>query len=469
METKKITFNNDLTSGPVLKQLILFFLPIAAGTLFQQFYNAVDAFVVSKYVGTEALASVGGSPAIISNLIIGFFVALTSGCAVVIAQLYGSKRFDEIKNAVKTSYLFCLVLGILIGALVILFSPQLLRLIKTTDDTFDGSLLYQRIYFTGTALLLVYNMGSGILRAIGDSRFPFICLFASCITNIVLDLLFVAGFKWGIAGVAWATVIAEAVSAIMVTIKLLICDPIYRLDFVKAKFSIRALKLMMRIGIPSGVQASMYGIANLIQQIGVNELGTLVVASWAMSGKVDGVFWAITSAFGTAITTFVGQNYGAKRIDRVQETSKKGFLFLSTTTILIGIILMIFGKTILSILTDDAAVIDKTYEVMTYFVPFYVLWTLIEVTSGVLRGIGDTLIPSLIQAVFICVFRIIWVYTIFRTHHTLFVLAMSYAGSWIVTDVAIAIYYFKKSKKLDSLKKVWEEEAKKQEQASLGE
>ena len=439
---------NNLLEGSVLKRLLIFFLPIAAGTLFQQFYNAVDAFVVSKYIGTDALAAVGGTPANVSNLIIGFFVALTSGCAVVISHLYGSKQYDKIKDAVKTSYIICIVIGIIIGSVVIVFTKEILTLLKTTKEAFDGSVLYQRIYFLGTIFLLIMNMASGILRSVGNSRFPFICLFIGCAVNIVLDLLFVAAFKLGIAGVAIATVISEGVSATILTIKLFKANDVYQLDFVHAKFNIPILKQMLGIGIPSGIQSSMYGISNIILQIGVNELGTITVASWAMSGKVDGIFWAITSAWGTALTAFVGQNFGAKKYDRIKESSKKSIFFLGGITVIICSVLLFVGRFILSILTKDVDVINTTMDILHYFVPFYVLWVIIEIFSGILRGVGDTIIPSTIQLVCICIFRIIWVYTIFKTYHTLFALSMSYSTSWILTDIAIIIYYVYKSKRL---------------------
>jgi len=439
--------DNDLLTGPVIKSIVKFFLPIAAGTLFQQLYNAVDAFVVSKYVGTNALAAVGGSPAVLSNLIIGFFVALTGGCAVVIAQLFGSGEYDKIRSAVKTSYFFSLLLGLVVGGIVIALSPQLLRLLKTPDDTFQDALLYQRIYFIGTVFLLVYNMGAGILRAVGNARFPFICLFVGCIANISLDFLFVLGFNMGVRGVAIATVISEAITAIMVTVKLLATKSSCKLLLRKVKFNFSILKSMLGIGVPTGIQCSMYGISNLILQIGVNSLGTLVVASWAMSGKVDGIFWAITSAFGTAVTNFVGQNYGAKQFGRIKQCAKRGLIFHLIMTAVISGLLLGLGKFVLALLTDDQGVISTTYQIMIYFVPFYVTWSFIEVLPAVLRGIGDTLIPSVIQAVGICVFRIIWVYTIFRVYHTLFVLSMSYMSSWVITDIAIIIYYSLKSKK----------------------
>lgn len=435
METR-----NQLTEGPIVKKLVTFFLPIAAGTLFQQLYNAVDAFVVGKFVGTAALAAVGGSPAILSNLIIGFFVALTGGAAVVIAQLYGAQEYDRVSTAMAVSYRLCAILGLGMGILVCLFSPQLLTLLKTPADTFDQALLYQRIYFLGAVFLLLFNMGSGILRAIGDARFPFLCLFVGCGLNIVLDVLFVILFAWGVMGVAVATVLSQGVAALLVTVKLLTLKGPFRLQF-RIGGDRSLLKRMLRIGIPSGVQSSMYGLSNLLLQVGVNTLGTVVVASWAMSGKVDGAYWAITSAFGSALTTFVGQNYGAGKIERIRDSAKRGFLLMSCLTLAVSGILLLAARPLLRLLTNDPAVIDTTWYIILLFVPFYILWVPIEVFSGVLRGVGDVLTPSLILAGGICGFRILWLFTAFRFSPTLLTLCVCYPLSWVVTDVAIYLYF----------------------------
>jgi len=431
---------SELVEGPIVKKLVLFFLPIAAGTLFQQLYNAVDAFVVGKFVGTEALAAVGGSPAILSNLIIGFFVALTGGAAVVIAQLYGAQEYERVSTAMGVSYRLCVVLGLVVGAAVCLFSPQLLTLLKTPADTFDQALLYQRIYFMGAVFLLLFNMGSGILRSIGDARFPFLCLFVGCGLNIVLDVLFVILFRWGVMGVAVATVLSQAVSALLVTVKLLTLQGPFRLRL-RAKGDKALLKRMLRIGIPSGVQSSMYGLSNLLLQVGVNTLGTVVVASWAMSGKVDGAFWAITSAFGTALTTFVGQNYGAGKLDRIRACAKKSLVFMTIMTLSISGLLLLLARPLLHVLTRDVGVIDTTWYIILLFVPFYILWVPIEVFSGVLRGVGDVLTPSLILAGGICGFRILWLLTAFNLSHTLLTLCVCYPLSWVVTDIAIYLYF----------------------------
>ena len=431
---------NDLIEGPIVKKLVGFFLPIAAGTLFQQLYNAVDAFVVGKFVGTEALAAVGGSPAILSNLIIGFFVALTGGAAVVIAQLYGAQEYERLATAMGVSYRLCLWLGLAMGAVVCLFSPQLLTLLKTPADTFEKALLYQRIYFLGAVFLLVFNMGSGILRSIGDARFPFLCLFVGCGLNIVLDVVFVILFSWGVVGVAVATVLSQAVAALLVTGKLMGLQGPFQLRL-HGKGDRALLKRMLRIGIPSGVQSSMYGLSNLLLQVGVNTLGTVTVASWAMSGKVDGAYWAITSAFGTALTTFVGQNYGAGKLDRIRSSAKRSLLLMGGVTVSVSGLLLLLARPMLHLLTNDEAVVDTTWYIILLFVPFYLLWVPIEVFSGVLRGVGDVLTPSLILAGGICGFRILWLFTAFRLSPVLLTLCVCYPLSWVVTDIAIYLYF----------------------------
>lgn len=436
---------NDLTTGSIIKKLIVFFLPIAAGMLFQQLYNAVDAFVVGKYVGTGALAAVGGSPFMVSLLVIGFCTALANGAAVVIAQMHGAKEYDNVTKAVQTSYLFCTLLGIAVGALVVAFTPEILTLLRTPEDTIADALLYQRIYFAGTVFILLFNMGSGVLRAVGDSRFPFFCLAVSCALNIYLDFLFVKDYGLGVAGVGYATVIAQAVSATMVTVKLVCSHENYRLCLSQKLFSKRLLKMMLHIGVPAGLQSSMYGISNVILQIGVNTLVTVVVASWAMTSKIDGAYWAISSAFGAAITTFIGQNFGAGNIERVREAAKKGMILFLCITVGMSICMLSAAKFLLNLFTDDLAVIEMTWHIMLFFVPVYVLWSAIEVYSGVLRGAGDAVVPSIILGVGICAFRIVWVLTAFVAVPTIECISICYPISWLLTAIAIVYYYREKS------------------------
>ena len=445
-ELSKKTNYSDLTEGSIWKKLVIYFLPIAAGTLFQQLYNAVDAIIVSRFVGTEALAAVGGSPATLTQLVIGFFVALSSGAAVVIAQYCGAKEKEKITIAVRSSVYLCIALGIMLTILMYFLANPILMLLKTPEETLADAAVYVRIYYSGSIFLLVFNMGSGILRAIGDSKRPFLYLVVSCVANIILDLLFVVVFHMGVPGVAWATMIAQAISCILVIIRLLRTKEYYRLDISSLKIDFFILKKMLAIGIPSGLQSAMYGISNIILQVGVNTLGTVVVASWSMSGKLDGVYWAVSSAFGTAIMNFVAQNYGAGKHDRIKACAKTGFcLFLSGTVVISGLLLLL-ARPLLHIFTTDVQVIDTTWTIMLCFVPFYVTWTLVETLSGILRGVGDAVKPTIITALGVCALRIVWVLTAFHFFPTLICLSLCYPVSWIVTDIALLIYYRKRSK-----------------------
>ena len=431
----------DLTQGVVWKKLLVFFLPIAAGTCIQQLYNAVDGLIVGRFVGTIALAAVGGSAAQIINLLIGFFVATTAGASVVIAQVYGAGRDEDVRLAAGNALAVFALLGLVLMAFGLVATPAMLRLLHTPEDTMEASILYLRIYFLGVPFVLILNMESNMLRSVGDSFSPFLYMVAGCVSNIVLDAVFVLLFHWGVAGVAIATVLAQVLNMGLLTWKLLRTQESYRLSFRDMKLRGVYLRNMMRLGIPSGLQSSMYAVSNMIIQVGVNSLGTIVVASWAMTGKTDGIFWAVSNALGAAITSFIGQNLGAGRQDRVKLCVKQGLILAFSVTVSLSALIMLLGRPLLHILTEDQAVIDTTYQIMTYFVPFYFTWTLIEVLSAVLRGAGDAVRPVVIIGLGICLLRILWILTLFQWFHTLLVLSLCYVVSWVVTSTAMTIYY----------------------------
>lgn len=435
----------DLTEGVVWKKLLVFFLPIAAGTCIQQLYNAVDGLIVGRFVGTVALAAVGGSSAQIINLLIGFFVAITSGASVVIAQIYGAGRERDVQVAAGNAIAVFALVGAVLSVFGLVASPAMLRLLQTPEDTMDAAVLYLRIYFLGVPFVLVLNMESNMLRAVGDSFSPFLFMVVGCLTNIVLDALFVIVFHWGVAGVAIATVAAQLVNMGLLTRLLLKTGESYRLSLGELRLRGAYLVNMLRLGIPAGLQSSMYAVSNMIIQVGVNSLGTVVVASWAMTSKTDGIFWAVSNALGAAITSFVGQNLGAGRQDRVKLCVRQGLVLSSIITVTLSALILLLGKPLLHILTADRAVIDTTYLMMLYFVPFYITWVLIEVLSAVLRGVGDAVRPVIIIGLGVCLLRIIWVGTLFVARHTLFVLCMCYPVSWIVTGLAMLVYYLRGS------------------------
>ncbi len=445
--------NKDLTTGTVWKRLLVFFLPIAAGTCIQQLYNAVDGLIVGRFVGTAALAAVGGSSAQVINVLIGFFVAVTAGASVVIAQIYGAGRTEDVRVAAGNAVAVFALMGVLLMILGFLASPAMLRILQTPEDTLPGSILYLRIYFLGVPFVLVLNMESNMLRSVGDSVSPFIFMVAGCVTNIILDIVFVLLFRWGVAGVAIATVAAQIINMALLTNKLMRTTEPYRLSFRELKLKGVYLSNMFRLGFPSGVQNTMYGFSNMIVQIGVNSLGTVVVASWAMTSKIDGIFWAVSNALGAAITSFVGQNLGARKEDRVKLCIKQGLVLAFGITIGLSGLILLAGRPMLHILTEDPAVISTTWEMMLYFVPFYFTWTLIEVLSAVLRGSGDAVRPVIIIGIGICLFRILWVVSIFRLIHTLPVLCLTYVASWTVTSV-IMLIYFRRASWLDRSKRI---------------
>ncbi len=434
---------NDLTTGVVWKKLVAFFLPIAAGTIIQQLYNAADGLIVGRFVGTNALAAVGGSSAQIINMLVGFFVAMTAGASVVIGQIYGAGRKDDLNCAIGNAVAALAIAGVGLMGIGLVASPGLLRLLNTPEETLEGAALYLRIYFLGVPFVMVLNMESSILRALGDSFHPFLYMVIGCVMNIVLDILFVIGFGWGIAGVAIATVLAQVVNAGLLTLRLTRGTEEYRLTLRELKLKGVYLVNMLRLGIPAGLQSSMYTISNTIIQVAVNSLGTVVVASWAMSGKTDGLYWAVSSAMGAAITSFIAQNYGAGRMDRVKQCVRQGLIMAFVVTVTVSAGLMLTAIPVLRILTPDEEVVQTTYTIMSYFVPFYFTWVLVEVFSAVLRGVGDALVPVLLIGVGICLFRILWIATVFSHYGTLFSLCLSYTVSWTITSIALTIYYKK--------------------------
>ena len=439
--TTRAANRQDLTTGSVWQKLVIFFLPIAAGTIIQQLYNAVDGLIVGRFVGTNALAAVGGSSAQIINVLVGFFVAMTAGASVVIGQICGAGRREDLDSAIGNAVAALGLMGLALTAFGLAASPALLRMLNTPEETMEGAILYLRIYFLGVPFVMVLNMESSILRALGDSMHPFLYMVAGCVTNIVLDAVFVIVFGWGIAGVAIATVVAQVVNAALLTGQLMKGTAEYRLSLRELKLRGVYLKNMLRLGIPSGLQSSMYSISNTIIQVAVNSLGTVVVASWAMSGKTDGIFWAVSNAMGAAITSFIAQNHGAGRPDRVKQCVRQGLIMAFSVTIAVSGLLMLTAIPLLRILTPDEAVVETTYRIMSYFVPYYFTWVLVEVLSAVLRGAGDAVRPVIIIGTGICLFRVIWIATVFAHFGTLLSLCLSYVVSWVITSIALLIYY----------------------------
>ena len=445
---EKAVIKNQIIEGVIWKQLLLFFFPILFGTFFQQLYNTIDTVIVGHFVGKEALACVGGSTAQIVNLTVGFFTAVASGAAVVIAQFFGASDERSVEESLHTAYAFSIIGSIIITILGIALAPSMLSLMHTPAELMNDSITYLRIYFAGTLFIFIYNIGSSILRAIGDSKTPLFYLIYCCIINIILDLVFVVFFKMGVAGVAIATIISQAISAIMVTVKLMREKGILRLILREIRIYPSVLKSQLRVGIPAGIQSIMYNITNVIIQAALNTFGTDTVAAWSVYGKLDALFWMMSGAFGIAITTFVGQNYGAGKTDRVLKSTRVCLLIDGTASLALTLFLIFFRTILFRIFTNDPAVIQIGSDMLFLIAPWYLTFIFIEVLSGALRGIGDVIIPTIITLVGVCALRIIWIIGALNIHPTVEAIIFSYPVTWLSTAVLFIVYYIFRVHKL---------------------
>ena len=438
----KVAKENRITEGSIFGQLLLFFFPILFGTFFQQLYNTADAMVVGRFVGKQALAAVGGSTSTLINLLVGFFVGLSSGATVVISQFYGARKADKVHWAVHTSIAFSVIGGIIFMIVGLVGSPWALEAMKTPEDVMGHAVVYIRIYFLGIIVNLVYNMGAGILRAVGDSRRPLYFLIASCFTNIILDVLLVAVLGMGVAGAALATITSQLLSAVLVVLALMKTDDMYKLEWKKVRIDQRMLQRIVRIGIPAGMQSVMYNISNVIIQAGVNTLGTDNVTAWATYGKVDGLYWMMINALGISATTFVGQNFGAGRLDRVRKGAGACMVIGVVLTASVGAVLYNGGHLLVELFTTDLQVQAISMDLLHFMVPTFITYIAIEILSGTLRGVGDAWMPLIITGIGVCAVRVLWIMFVLPHYHTIIGAAFCYPLTWSLTTVAFVIYYY---------------------------
>ena len=444
---KKDASVNQITEGVIWKQLLIFFFPIMLGTLFQQLYNTADAVVVGRFVGTKALAAVGGSTGQITNLIVNFFVALASGATVIIARYYGAKNKKDLNDTLHTAAALSIVGGILTTIAGIALAPVLLEMMKTPADVMPDSVTYLRIYFAGIIFVFIYNVGSAILRAVGDSTRPLYFLIVCCFINIFLDILFVVGFNMGVAGAAIATVISQVVSAILIIHALIKSTDMYRLEPKKIRFHKFLLVSIITIGLPAGIQSIMYNISNIIIQTSLNDLGTDTMAAYTAFGKIDAIYWMISGAFSVSIITFIGQNYGAGKYDRMKKSVKVCLLLDFIASLLVSALLLFLGQYLLQLFTTDPEVIRIGMEIIRIIAPSYVLFIFIEILSSALRGIGNVLVPMIMTCTGVCILRILWIFLAVPHWPGVQSILMSYPISWGLTAVLFIVYYYFDQKK----------------------
>ena len=437
----------DMTQGVIWKQLLLFALPLMVGNLFQQLYNTVDSIVVGNFVGKEALAAVGSVGPIINSLI-GFFTGLATGAGVVISQAYGAKNSEKVSRTVHTTLTLTLLLCLLFTFVGIAMTPMMLRLMSTPEDVFGESAAYLRIYFAGVSGLMIYNMGAGILRAVGDSRRPLYFLIFSACTNTVLDLLFVAVLRWGIAGVAWATVLSQVISALLIMIVLMRTDGPYRLELKKLRLEIPILREVVRVGLPAAIQQMITSISNVFVQSYINMFGSSVMAGWSAYSKIDQFMMLPMMSVSLAATTFVGQNRGAGRLDRIKKGANTAFFMSLTVSLLAMVPLLIFAPPLVGLFNSEAEVLSYGVLFIRTLSPFYLLCCINQVYASSLRGLGNTRAPMFIMLGSFVVFRQIYLFIVSRVYPTVLAVGMGYPAGWMLCSLLIYCYYRYYFKKL---------------------
>ena len=439
---------NPLVEGTIWKQLLKFFFPILLGTFFQQLYNTADALIVGRILGENALGAVGGSTGMITSTVVGFFMGLTSGASIVAAQMFGAKNREKVNDSIHTIYAFSMVTGVLLAVAGILLAEKMLLWMKTPDALMADSHAYLWIYFAGLVFVLIYNTGASLLRALGDAKRPFYYLVICCLLNIVLDYVLIACFHMGVAGAALATVIAQGISAVLVTVRLMRSRDICDFSFRRLRIHGGMLKRELLLGLPGGTQAAMYSISNIIVTAAINGFGELTVASWTAYTKLDGLFWMISGAMGVTITTFVGQNFGAGKMDRIRKGVRVMNWAYAVTAVTMSALVIVFRQLLFHIFVDSLEAVEIGCRMLLIISPFYLVNIYIENYSGALRGMGDTLAPMLFSVLGICVFRIIYLAFFFPLFESLEVLCAMYPVSWVLTNTLYMIYYPIRMRKL---------------------
>lgn len=432
-----------MTEGPIWKHIVLFAFPLLIGNLFQQFYNTVDSIVVGNFVSTQALAAVGSTTAII-NTFIGFFMGLSAGSGIVISQAYGARDDKRVHDTVHTMVLASFIVGVGLSILGVLGAPHMLKLMSTPADVMDDAKLYLQIYFSGALTIVMYNMGSGVMRAVGDSKRPLYFLILSASLNVVFDLVFVLVFKMGIAGVAVATVLAQGISAALILISLSRTHENYRLIWKDLHIQPEILKRIVGLGLPSAIQMMITSFSNVFVQGYINGFGSAGMAGWSSYSKIDQFVMLPMQAVSLASTTFVGQNIGGRNIPRAEKGVRTSIGISFSVTLVLSVLLMIFARPMLMMFTSEPAVLDYGELFIRTNTMFLPITCMNQIYAGALRGSGDTKAPMAIMLSSYVVFRQIYLFAASRiAPGNPQVISLGYPLGWVLCTVLMFIYYRK--------------------------
>lgn len=441
------SYEIDMCNGPLFGKILLFTLPLMLSGILQLLFNAADVVVVGRFAGNEALAAVGSTGSL-TNLLVNLFIGLSVGANVLVARYYGGRQEEEVSQTVHTAILVSMVGGILLAVIGIAAARPLLLLMDTPENVIAHSVLYMRIYFLGMPVMLMFNFGSAILRAIGDTRRPLFYLSIAGVINVALNLFFVIKLQMGVAGVALATVISQCVSSTLIIRCLMTSEGCFKLSLNKLHINWEKFRKIAAIGLPAGIQGSLFSISNVLIQSSVNSFGSVAMAGNTAGSNVEGfVYTAMNSVHQTAVS-FTGQNLGGKKYDRINRILIECLLFVTAIGLIMGNGAFLLGHHILGFYSSDPQVISCGLQRMSVICTFYCICGIMDVMVGSIRGLGYAVMPMIVSLMGACVFRVIWVCTVFRWSRSLHTLYISYPISWALTAGVHAICFFIVRRKL---------------------
>lgn len=431
----------NMTEGSIFRHLIKFAIPLLIGNLFQLLYNMVDTWVVGQFVSKQAFAAVG-TLGHVTNLMIGFFIGLSSGAGVVVSQFFGSDNGEDVRRTVGTSVFLTAVLGVAFTLLGIALIPVFILILDMPAEVIPEARTYLLIWFSGIIGPMVFNMGASVLRAVGDSRRPFYFLLVSAIANTVLDLVFVLGFGWGVAGVAIATVVAQLLSATLVVITLLRTDSAVAIRRETLTFSKEILKKILRVGLPAAIQMAITSFSNIFVQSYINYFGTEAMGGWTAYTKIDQIILLPMQSLGLASTTFVGQNLGKGEVKRAERGANTALIMAFVSTAILITPVMIFAPGLVTFFNSDPLVIEYGTLFLHWLTPFYIVWCVNQIYAGALRGAGNSAAPMVIMLSAFVAFRQIYLFVMANfISNTVLPIVMAFPGGWVLAAVATYIYY----------------------------
>ncbi len=435
VSANKNKYEMDMCSGSLLPKILLYSLPLMLSGILQLLFNAADIVVVGRFAGNDALAAVGSTSSLI-NLLVNVFMGLSVGTNVMVARFYGAGQKKELEEMVHTAILTSIVSGVILIFVGLALSRPALLLMDTPENVIDQSVLYIRIYFVGMPAMMLYNFGSAVLRAVGDTRRPLYFLMIAGVINVVLNLFFVISLSMGVAGVALATIISQAVSAILVLLCLMRSESDYRVELNKLRIVKDKMLKMIQIGLPAGMQGALFSVSNVLIQSSVNSFGSIAMAGNTAAQNLEGFVYTAMNALHQTCISFTGQNYGAKQYKRMG----KILLICQGCVIVVGVLMgtgvYLAGGTLLKLYSPDPEVIQYGMLRLSYICTTYALCGMMDVMVGSLRGMGYSIMPMLVSLTGACLFRIVWIMTIFKAHHSLEILYVSYPISWGLTYAA---------------------------------